>query len=308
MTPVLIAHLERLARRAGLTSAAALAVPSVAAVIGLDALARAFPGPAHPPSRPVVFGLAVVAAAVATAIAWVRRPGWLDVARAVDRVGALPATVVTAVDVRAQTDPFAAHVVEEAVRHLAQVQPAAVYPWHVTSAGRVAAGLGVAAVVLAAWLPPPQPEASAAAMRGGTAGIASGTAARPATSARPVGQARASATPPVRRAAADTPAPSASPAVPQQAREPGGRTDAIPSSLASAGADRDARGSAAPGGGGSKGAGPRGGAGPLTAPMATGAVQAAPAGAGAESLERVPMGRRAYVRRYLQLLSRAEPR
>ncbi len=313
MTAGLLPVLSRLRTRAGLTGIVATGVPAAGLAWGLVELLRSY-APDGTLARTALTVPAAGLAVVATvAIAWSRRPALTDVARDADRRLDLQASVVTAWQFRDATDAFAARTTTRALDGLRAARPGVVYPWRISRAGLVCLAVGAAAVLGGTVGP------GAGAPRPGRAEATTGAAGRLAFPAPP----GTPGTTADRSAATALPPPQQTPprgAVPEAAPRPGDNGDAPRPGSRGAGeqTNPDATGAlaaakgqsrggmSAPGGGRSGGRGASTGNGPTGGSAPPPASTPPAAAANAPGLERVPMNRRAYVRRYL--LSRAEPR
>lgn len=306
MTTTLQPQLARIQAHAGRTAAVASGVTAGAVAAGLAELLRVYAGPrgASPLWALAAGGLAALAAA---GIGWLRRPALTDVARAADGRLRLQSALVTAWQFREAGDPFTARTTARAAAALRDVRPADVYPWRLARPAGLCLALGI--TVAAVRLVGPAPPQSVVSVPGGAlpsaTGQAEGTGSAPGRAAA--------------NGARPAPAPtSAAPRVPPPtpAAQPRTATAGGPAPL-----DRDAGaapgsalrhtaggapGAAAAPGGGQSGA--RGAGSGTEQPLTGGGAVPAPAAASqaVQALERVPMERRAYVRRYL--LSTAETR
>ncbi|MGE0392528.1 MAG: hypothetical protein AB7I25_08010 [Vicinamibacterales bacterium] len=312
--------LEGLRTRAGLTGVAATTLPVGLLTWGLVDLLRVFALDGAWARAALTLPATGLVAAAAALVAWTRRPALTEVARTADRRLGLQASVVTAWQFRGESDAFTRRTHARAVDGLRGAPPDAVYPWRLSRAGRACLSLGVAAALGAVLVPhagtPVAPEGAPA----GTAGRVTVPAQRDAATARPA----AAATPSSSTAAAPPVDPPRPPATAGPVRPPERATSAPPRPAppaAGARVGRDARGAlttssesdtgtrgaaAAPGGAriGGDGPGRPGRSAPDDRPAPP--LPAQVAATHAPGLERVPMARRAYVRRYL--LSRAETR
>jgi len=304
----LAAALERLRTRAGVTAAIAVTVPAAGLGWGLADLVRVLLMPGPPSRLAVTLPFTAAAAILAAAIAWLRRPDLAAVARASDRHLGLQASVVTAWQFHDATDAFALRTAARAVAGLRHAPASDVYPWRVSRTGLVAFVLGAGLAIGAAIAPTSRIAPGTATPMAGTGGAPSGPAqpGSPATARiRQRADAAPTATPPPATPAATTPSAvreAAKPAQPPTSADTAstGRT-ALTSASGRAGRESTAPGGGRSGGSGAAGSGaPSAGGDAITSRAQAGEVTRAP------GLERVPMNRRAYVRRYL--LSRAEPR
>jgi len=302
--------LERIRRRAGATGAIAIAVPATGLAWGLADLTRVLLTPGPPARLAVTLPLAVVTAILAATIAWIRRPDLAAVARATDRRLGLQASVVTAWQFHDATDAFAVRTEARAIAGLRDAPAADVYPWRISRPGVGALTLG-AVLALASAVVPDSGTASRRAAPTASTGSAPTGDAQPGTpgatrvSRGSAASPAAAAMPPPAPSAAPTPA-AANDAAKPNAAPPSTESDAGNQAALTSVAGPAGRRSAAPGGGRSGGSGAMGSGRPSTVGGA--ATSRAQAGEATRmpGLERVPMNRRAYVRRYL--LPGAEPR
>jgi hypothetical protein len=311
----LLRLVERLRTRAGLTRVVALVVPAAGLAIGLAELLRVFALDGTLTRAALTIPAAVLIVAAAAGFAWRLRPAMTDVARDADRRLGLQASVVTAWQFRDAADAFAARTRARALDGLRAVEPGAVYPWRLSRAGVACLAIGVVASLGVAV----RPGANAPSRRTAATAGAAGRLTLPGTPDTATDRSAASPAAP----APQTPPQQQTPPspVPEAAPQPNGDGDRTPPAPARAAtpqpdpgepgalttAQRQGRsGVAAPGGGRTGGTGaatPGGLADSGPPPVASASATTV---ARAPGLERVPMHRRAYVRRYL--LSRAEPR
>lgn len=313
MTAGLLPLLSRLRTRAGLTGIVATGVPAAGLAWGLVELLRGYAPDGVLVRTALTAPAAGLAVVTAVAIAWSRRPTLTDVARDADRRLDLQASVVTAWQFRDATDAFAARTTTRALDGLRAARPGVVYPWRISRAGLVCLAVGAAAALGGTVGP------GAGAPGPGRADRTTGAAGRlsvpapPGTPGPTADRAAATALSPSQQSPPRGALPEAAPRPSdnRDAPRPGSRgareqTDPEATGALAAARGQSRGGTSAPGGGRSGGSGAATGSGPSGGSAPALASTAPAAAANAPGLERVPMNRRAYVRRYL--LSRAEPR